>query len=93
MASGASRYIAGESVPEAWDLEPLSLDDSDEKLDKRLATTGRIAWHAAGSCSMGKVVDSKFRLKGVEGLMVVDASVVPVPLGAHMQAPLYATEE
>ncbi|KAI1085146.1 hypothetical protein F5B20DRAFT_521143 [Whalleya microplaca] len=84
-------YIAGESVPEG--LEPLSLDDSDEKLDKRLALAGTTTWHASGTCSMGKVVDSEFRVRGVEGLRVIDASVIPVPLSAHLQAPLYALAE
>ncbi|KAI0012700.1 hypothetical protein F4779DRAFT_567631 [Xylariaceae sp. FL0662B] len=84
-------YVAGESVPEG--LEPLSLDDSDEKLDKRLALASTTTWHASGTCSMGKVVDSELRVRGVEGLRVVDASVFPVPLSAHLQAPLYALAE
>lgn len=85
------QYISGEAVPEG--LEPMALDDSDEKLDKRLAIAGGITWHAAGTCAMGKVVDSKLRVKGVEGLRVVDASVIPVPLSAHIQAAVYATAE
>ncbi|KAF5564774.1 alcohol oxidase [Fusarium phyllophilum] len=46
-----------------------------------------------GTCSMGKVVDTEFRVTGVEGLRVLDASVFPVPLSAHLQAPLYALSE
>lgn len=87
------KYIAGESVPEGFGLEPLSLDDSDEKLDKRAALTGAMTWHPAGSCAMGKVLDSELRVRGVDGLRVADASVFPVPLSAHLQAPLYALAE
>ncbi|KAJ4181702.1 hypothetical protein NW767_014064 [Fusarium falciforme] len=87
------QFITGESVPEGLPAEPLSLDDSDEKLDQRLAMTSGTTWHASGTCSMGKVVDTEFRVRGVEGLRVVDASVFPVPLSAHIQAPLYALSE
>lgn len=87
------QYIAGESVPEGLPAEAVTLDDSDEKLDKRLAMTGGTTWHASGSCSMGKVVDTEFRVIGVKNLRVVDASVIPVPLSAHIQAPLYAMTE
>lgn len=93
LGSSFREFIAGESVPEGLGLEPLSLDDSDEKLDQRLATTGSTTWHAAGTCSMGKVVDTEFRVRGVERLRVVDASVIPVSLSAHIQAPVYALAE
>lgn len=39
---------------------------------------------------MGKVVDTDFRVKGVKGLRVVDASVYPVPITGHLQAVTYA---
>ncbi|KAF5017273.1 hypothetical protein F66182_10810 [Fusarium sp. NRRL 66182] len=87
------QHIIGESVPAGLPAEPLSLEDSDEKIDKRLALTSGTTWHASGTCSMGKVVDTDFRVKGVDGLRVVDASVFPVPLSAHIQAPLYALTE
>ena len=42
---------------------------------------------------MGHVVDTKLRVKGVDGLRVVDASVLPLPIVAHYQACLYALAE
>ena len=42
---------------------------------------------------MGKVVDAECRVKGVSGLRVVDASVIPVPLAAHYQTPVFALAE
>lgn len=86
-------YIAGESVPPVPGMEAVSLGDSDEKLDKRISLGGATTWHSGGSCAMGKVVDAEFRVKGVDGLRVVDASVLPVPLSAHIQAPVYAMTE
>jgi choline dehydrogenase-like flavoprotein len=88
-----SQYIAGETVPDALAVEPVTLNDSDEKLDKRMALAASTTWHYSGTCSMGKVVDTDFRVYGVEGLRVVDASVIPVPLSAHIQAPLYGLTE
>lgn len=93
LQSKFSKNIVGESVPEGLPAEALTLDDTDEKLDQRLAMTSGTTWHPSGTCSMGKVVDTEFRVKGVEGLRVVDASVIPVPLSAHIQAPLYALSE
>jgi choline dehydrogenase-like flavoprotein len=46
-----------------------------------------------GTCSMGKVVDSSFRVNGVSNLRLVDASVIPVPIAAHIQATVYALAE
>lgn len=93
LGTSFRQYVAGESVPEGLPAEAVTLDDSNDKIDQRLAMTGGTTWHASGSCSMGKVVDTEFRVKGVENLRVVDASVIPVPLSAHIQAPLYAMTE
>ncbi|CAH0032947.1 unnamed protein product [Clonostachys rhizophaga] len=88
-----SQYIAGETVPDALAVEPVTLNDSDEKLDNRVTLAASTTWHYSGTCSMGKVVDTDFRVYGVKGLRVVDASVIPVPLSAHIQAPLYGLTE
>jgi choline dehydrogenase-like flavoprotein len=50
-----------------------------------LAFVRRTAWtlyHPTSTCAIGRVVDSRLRVLGVEGLRVVDASVMPsVPRG------------
>ncbi len=57
------------------------------------------AHHPAGTCRMGKhddpmaVVDENLRVKGVEGLMVADASIMPSLNGGHTQMPAYAIGE
>jgi choline dehydrogenase len=49
-----------------------------------------ITWHAAGTCRMGSgpgaVVDPELRVHGVEGLRVVDASVMPTTTSANTNA-------
>jgi choline dehydrogenase len=44
-------------------------------------------YHPTGTCSMGGVVDASLRVKGVQGLRVVDASVMPFLLRANTNAP------
>lgn len=44
-------------------------------------------YHPAGTCSMGPVVDSRLRVHGVNGLRVVDASVMPTVVRGNTNAP------
>ncbi|KAI5459710.1 hypothetical protein BGZ63DRAFT_388516 [Mariannaea sp. PMI_226] len=57
-------------------------------------------WHPVGTCGMGGragikggVVDERLRVYGVKGLRVVDASVMPLQISAHIQATIYAIAE
>jgi choline dehydrogenase-like flavoprotein len=43
-----------------------------------------------GTAAMGKVVDTKLRVNGVSGLRVIDTSVFPVVITAHLQVATYA---
>lgn len=44
-------------------------------------------FHVAGTCAMGSVVDSEARVVGVEGLRVVDASIMPTLPRANTNIP------
>lgn len=39
------------------------------------------------------VVDERLRVCGVRGLRVIDASIMPLQVGAHIQATVYAIAE
>ncbi|KAL4385426.1 hypothetical protein GQ457_15G001780 [Hibiscus cannabinus] len=43
-------------------------------------------WHYHGSCQVGKVVDSDYRVLGIDGLRVIDASTFHVTPGTNPQA-------
>jgi choline dehydrogenase-like flavoprotein len=45
------------------------------------------------SCAMGEVVDDRLKVKGVEGLRVVDASVFPGHVSGNIMATTYAVAE
>lgn len=49
--------------------------------------------HALGTCSMGQVVDERLRVRGVQRLRVVDASVLPMQISAAIMATVYAIAE
>jgi choline dehydrogenase-like flavoprotein len=51
-------------------------------------------WHFVGTCKMGplsdawSVVDSKLKVHGVDGLRIVDASIMPTIVGGNTNAPV-----
>jgi choline dehydrogenase-like flavoprotein len=83
--------VESEVAPEG--LPVLTTESTDEEIDARVRRVGITFYHAGGSASMGKVVDSECRVVGVRGLRVVDASVLPVSVSAHYQVPVYAVAE
>ncbi|KAI9044171.1 GMC family oxidoreductase [Aspergillus affinis] len=68
-------------------------DSTDEEIDENVRRGGITFFHPRGSAAMGQVVDTQLRVKGVKGLRVADASVLPVPITGHYQAVLYALAE
>merc|ERR1719315_722265 len=63
------------------------IEDEDEYLRCYVKTWSFTLYHPAGTCSMGKVTDERLRVKGLEGLRVVDASVMPIIVGGNTNAP------
>ncbi|CAD0109710.1 unnamed protein product [Aureobasidium uvarum] len=50
-------------------------------------------YHLMGTCAMGEVVDSRLRVKGVQGLRVVDASVFPNHVSGNICSSVYTVAE
>ncbi len=67
--------------------------DSDEDMRALAASTTYAIYHPVGTCAIGSVVDTDLRVQGLDGLRVVDASVMPVVPRGNTNAPTIAIAE
>ena len=73
--------------------QPLyALDQNDrDALEQDIRNRADTQYHPVGSCRMGPdpmaVVDAQLRVHGVQGLRVVDASIMPTLIGGNTNAP------
>jgi choline dehydrogenase len=70
---------------------------TDEDFADHIRRTSETIYHPVGTCRVGTdamaVVDERLRVRGVEGLRVVDASVIPIQTTGHTNAPVIAIAE
>ena len=70
---------------------PARDDLSDDELVEFIRAKAETIYHPVGTCRMGSddrsVVDTQLRVRGIEGLRVVDASVMPTLIGGNTNAP------
>jgi 5-(hydroxymethyl)furfural/furfural oxidase len=95
--SALRHYMIDNFVVEGFTFDDVINDDEALEAFVRKATIG--VWHASCSCRMGRdddpmaVVDNQGRVKGVQGLRVVDASIFPVVPCANTNFPVLMTAE
>ena len=70
---------------------PGAAIQSDADLDAHLRRTVATAMHPTSTCAMGTgpmaVVDGELRVRGLDGLRIADASVMPTIVGGNTNAP------
>lgn len=75
------------------EIEPGARYQSDAELDGALRRIVNTAYHPTGTCKMGPdgdpmaVVDARLRVRGLSGLRIVDAAVMPDIVSGNTSAP------
>ncbi|NEQ19078.1 MAG: choline dehydrogenase [Microcoleus sp. SIO2G3] len=72
------------------EIAPGSSVHSDKAIEDYIRQTCGTAWHPVGTCKMGidqmAVVDPQLKVRGIEGLRVVDASIMPTMITGNTNA-------
>lgn len=81
-AKSFQKYIDGEiSFPKQFD---------EENLEKHIKKSLETLYHPVGTCKMGQdtmaVVDEKLKVRGIEGLRIADASIMPTIISGNTNA-------
>ncbi|WKD49190.1 aldehyde dehydrogenase family protein [Microbulbifer spongiae] len=76
------------------ELIPGELVKTDQQLRAELIDKTYHIFHPAGTCKMGNdelaVVDDQLKLRGIEGIRIADASIMPTLVGGNINAPVMA---
>lgn len=72
-------------------LAPDPMPQSDAEWEQVIRASAGIGYHPVATCRMGgdegSVVDPRLKVRGIEGLRVIDASIMPVMPAANTNAP------
>ncbi|QSR16423.1 GMC family oxidoreductase [Novosphingobium sp. KA1] len=69
------------------ELRPGIGFQSEEDLRQAAGMIGTTIFHPVGTAAMGRVVDPRLKVRGVDGLRVIDASVMPTITSGNTNAP------
>ena len=75
------------------EVRPGKAFDTEEQLREAAGAIGTTIFHPVGTAAMGRVVDSELHVIGIDGLRVVDASVMPTITSGNTAAPVMMIAE
>ena len=67
-------------------VEEERMPGADADVESSVRANAQTVYHPVGTCSFGKVVDNELRVRGLEGVRVADASVIPNLMRGHPHA-------
>ncbi len=77
--------------------QPESTQEYERQIRDYIREMTQTVYHPVGTCKMGNdtmaVVNSRLQVRGIEGLRVVDASIMPTIIGGNTNAPTIAIAE
>ena len=89
-----TREIIGQPAMDRFresEIAPGPNVNTDAEIDQFVRENLESTYHPCGSCRMGEddmaVVDSQLRVRGIEGLRVIDSSVFPTEPNGNLNAP------
>ncbi|MEH6576095.1 MAG: choline dehydrogenase [Amphritea sp.] len=89
-----TREIIGQPAMDPYvgdEIEPGVDVKTDDEIDAFIREKLESTYHPCGTCKMGEddmaVVDSQLRVRGIEGLRVIDSSVFPTEPNGNLNAP------
>jgi len=92
LVIGAHAHLAN-GLYDRVSAEPIEATDDEAALEKAAGDIGTTIFHPVGTARMGRnddaraVVDARLRVLGVEGLRVIDASVMPSITSGNTNSP------
>jgi choline dehydrogenase len=99
-AVGLAREVFAQKAFDTFrgeELEPGPGIRSSGEIDCFVRTKAEADYHSVGTCRMGQdefaVVDAELRVRGLAGLRVVDASVIPHMIGGNTAMPVIMIAE
>lgn len=97
----ALAHVGTKALSARTDMASLQLspEASDSEIEELIKSTAASIFHPVGSCRMGRdgddtaALDTQCRVKGLDGLRVIDASSVPELISGHTMAPTILVAE
>ena len=91
----ARQMLAADSFAplRSWEVSPGPEVTDRSAIEAHIRRSLVTVHHPCGTCRIGDVVDTLLRVKGIDGLRVVDASVIPTVVAGNSNIPVNAVAE
>ncbi|KIW09428.1 hypothetical protein, variant [Verruconis gallopava] len=87
-----SKYVADKIASRIWPAKEVDLSDV-KQIEQQMEEVVLGEYHICGSVAMGDALDSHLRVKGAEGIRVIDASAFPNNVSGNICSSVYALAE